>query len=538
VLAIVVICMFAGVEDAQGQVNTGTLQDQLSVQLDEARVSLRSRNFQVAIPALREGLSLAQEENDKEFQARYHFQLGVALQQRSLDGRVAQDLNEAAGHYESYLKLKPKTGSALNNLAQIYTQLDREGEASSLFARAVALEDEMVGFYAFNYAEFLKERKAWGESANYYKKALEENPDHPEAREGLLEAYQRIDQGRLIAFIWDQIDEGRDVWATTASLQALSNLPSEDVRPQIRHQKEELLACVTVGMSRARYGPASKSKSGGTQAEVFQMLEKLASDEDIGPGVKEILSVFDAPSSPELSAKSWWADKGDRFQDPAEGWWPRDAYRMLIRSVGTWHERRKDNSRAEAYYLQSIHLTDNTDNEPDLQAIVQLADLYLASNQMNEIEALLNNTSTELFFGKGEAYKKSNFKKIFTFHRTLGIMYALTEQWGDSYTVTSAIFQLENALETRNIYNSRIARRQRVERLPIDSRLVNLLATAYTATGKSEEAAELQFTYLTEAVKSEDRFNSTQILRAIDYSTLDARQKRRYDRMRRSLSEN
>ncbi|MBX2819678.1 MAG: tetratricopeptide repeat protein, partial [Rhodothermaceae bacterium] len=382
VLALVLICLFAGVEEAEGQVNTGTLRDQLSDQLDEARVSLRGRDFQAAIPTLREGLSIALESNDKEFQARYHFQLGVALQQRSVNGRVAQDLSEAAGHYESYLRLRPKTGSALNNLAQIYTQLGREGEASELFARAVALEDKMVGFYAFNYAEFLKDRRAWGESANYYKKALEENPDHPEAREGLLEAYQRIDQGRLITFIWDQIDEGRDVWATTASLQALANLPAEDVRPQISQQKEELLSCVAVGMSRANYGPASKSKSGGKQAEVFRTLEKLAGDADIGPGVKEILSAFDAPSSPELSAQSWWADKGDRYGDPDDGWWPRDAYRMLLRSVGDWHQRRNDDKSAEAYYLQAIHLTDNSDKEPDLQAIVQLADLYLSSNQM------------------------------------------------------------------------------------------------------------------------------------------------------------
>ena len=519
--------------------NTGTLRDQLSDQLDEARVSLRSRDFQVAIPALREGLSIAMEENDKEFQARYHFQLGVALQQRSSGGRVGQDLNEAAGHYESYLKLKPRTGSALNNLAQIYTQLGREGEASSLFSRAVALEDDMVGFYAFNYAEFLKERKAWGESANYYKKALEENPDHPEAREGLLEAYQRIDQGRLITFIWDQIDEGRDVWATTASLQALANLPAEDVSAQIRKQKEELLSCVTVGMSRARYGPASKSKSGGTQAEVFQMLEKLASDEDIGPGVKEILYAFDAPaSSSEEAAKSWWSDKGSRYQDPEDGWWPRDGYRMLLRSIGTWHERRKDMTTAEAYYKQAIHLTDDSDREPDLKAIVQLTDLYLSMNRTEDIETLLNDTSRELFSGKGDAYKNSDFKKIYNFHRTLGIMYALTEKWGDSGTVTSAIFQLENALRARDNYNSRLGRRQTSERIAIEGRLVNLLATAYQNTGKSDEAVELQFTYLTEAAKSDDRFNTIEILRAIDYSSLDARQTRRYDRIRRSLSEN
>ncbi|MBX2818921.1 MAG: hypothetical protein KTR29_04540, partial [Rhodothermaceae bacterium] len=132
-------------------------------------------------------------------------------------------------------------------------------------------------------------------------------------------------------------------------------------------------------------------------------------------------------------------------------------------------------------------------------------------------------------------YKKSNFKKIYTFHRTLGIMYALTEQWGDSGTVTSAIFQLENALRTRNVYNSRIARRQRLDPIAIDARLVNLLAMAYAATGKNEEAVDLQLNYLSDAVKAKDRFTSREILREIDYAKLEGKQARQYERLRKTV---
>ena len=518
-------------------IGAGGIREEFNVRLEDSRGFLRSRDFQRAIPGLQEGLELAVRYNDKYWQARFHFQLGIALQQRALVAESNDDLNEAAGHYESYLKLQPKTGSALNNLAQVYTRIGREGDASKLFARAVEVGDDMRGFYAYNYAEFLKERKVWGESAKYYRIALEEHPDHPEARQGLVEAYQRIDQDRLISFIWDQIDQGRDVWATTTSLQALSNLPANGTSPKIRQEKYELLACLAVGMSRARYGPASKEKSTGTEAEVFDMLRMLENDEDIGPGVTELLAVFDGPQDTQSATDSWWANKGDRFADPSAGWWPRDGFRMLLRSLGAWYERRGDVKTAEAYYLQAIYLTLRTDKEPDLQAIVMVSDLYMANDREDEVERLLQGTSTDLFYGKGQAYKQSNFKKIYTFHRTLGIMYALTKNWGDEFTPASAIFQLEHALETRETFNQRIGRRQKADRIGIEARLVNLLATAYQETGKSKEAALLQLSYLESAVKGKDRFTARTLLRELDRTQLEGRNLRKYDRLRKSVSE-
>ena len=525
----------AGVRSVVGQDN-GAINEAYLETLEDARVLLRSRDFQRAIPDLREGLQLAISNRDTEWEARFHFQLGVALQQRSLVVESNEDLLDAAGHYESYLRLRPRTGSALNNLAQIYTRTGKEGEASRLFARAVALEDTMRGFYAFNYAEFLKKQEVWGESAEYYRIALDNHPDYPEARQGLLEVYQKIDQSRLIAFIWDQIDEGRDVWATTSALQALSNLSAEASSNKVREEKYELLACIVVGMSRARYGPASSAKSFGTEADVFKTLRSLKEDSDIGSGISEILDIYNEPSSPSTAANSWWADKGDRFADPKAGWWPRDGFRMLLRTLGSWYERRENTEMARAYYMHTIALTNNTDKEPDLQAIVMLSDLLIAEGQTAEVEKLLQNTSTDLFYGKGQAYKKSNFKKIYTFHRTLGIMYALTKEWGDEHTIDSAIFQLEHALETRDIYNKSIARRKKLDPIGIEARLVNLLAAAYKATYKTKEAAELQLNYLSMAVKQEDGFAAREILRELDRSALQGRDVRRYDKLRKSTA--
>ena len=73
----------------------------------------------------------------------------------------------------------------------------------------------------------------------------------------------------------------------------------------------------------------------------------------------------------QSAATSWWADKGDRFVDPADGWWPRDGYRMLLRSVGNWFERRDnlDNGRVLLPAIYSFG-RQYADQEPDLQAIV------------------------------------------------------------------------------------------------------------------------------------------------------------------------
>jgi tetratricopeptide (TPR) repeat protein len=422
----------------------------------------------------------------------------------------------------------------MNNLAQLYTEAGRIEDATRLYREAIALEDERKGFYALNLADMLMQQGNPKSAITFYRITLEEHPDHPDAQEGLIAAYQAADLPGLVTHLWDQIDRGRQVRATLASLQVLNRLADDEDRPGLADEKTELLTCVVVGLSKAQYGPLKSGDGSIKKGDIEQLLGALANDPDIGAGVTEVLQVYDNPNiSPD--GRSWWASLGTRERDPDEGWWPRDGYRMLLRSLGAWYARRDWPDIAEAYYRRSVELTANSDNEPDLEALVRLADLFMEQGDIDRVRDLLEASDTELYYGKGQAYRTSSWKKVYAFHRTLGIMYALTENWGASNDVTSATFQLENALEKRELYNRRFGREEDDTLIPLEPRLVNLLAQTYNATGRADEAVPLQLDSAEELFRADTPAGARQILDAMDVSKLDNPSRRRYQALQRRL---
>lgn len=490
--------------------------------LEDAKIASRLKDYNRAYALLESGLQDAKEARNTKLESAFHFQLAVTLQQRA----AGTDLTKAISHYEEHLKLDPASGGALNNLAQLYSREGKSTESARLYQQAIALNDERKGFYALNLADLYMEQGNVKTAARYYKITLDSNPDHPEAQEGLIAAYQDTNLPGLVSHLWAQIDKGREVRAVTAALQVLDRLKDEADRSGLEKEKTELLTCVVVGLSKAQYGPLTSESKGAKKDEVEQALQNLADDPHIGEGVREVLQAYDNPAvTPD---QSWWADRGLRYEDPEEGWWPRDGYRMLLRSLGIWYERREWFDTAEAYFMASINLTETGDNEPDLEALVRLADIYMQRGEIERVRELLDGDETELFFGKGQAYKTSSWNKVYAFHRTLGIMYALTENWGSSGDVTSATFQLENALDKRRIYNNRIASRENLPPIALEPRLVHLLVQTYNATGRADEAVQLQLESATELVKEDRKAGARQILKEIDTERLNNEDRRVY----------
>lgn len=504
----------------------------ITVSLEEGRLAARSKDYTRAYRLLDAGLKRAKATRDVKMESAFHFQLAVTLQQRAMVEQAPEDITRAIDHYEQHLRIDPASGGALNNLAQLYNREGKTQESARLYQQAIALNDERKGFYAFNLANLYMEEGDPKSAARYFRITLNEHPDHSEALEGLVAAYQDTNLPGLVTQLWEQIDKGREVRATTAALQVLRSLKSEADRVGLEKEKTELLTCVVVGLSKAQYGPLTAESKGANKNEIAQALEDLADDPHIGEGVRELLQAYDNPAV-EGANTSWWADKGSRSSDVAEGWWPRDGYRMLLRSLGIWYERREWLDTAEAYFLMSINLTNESDNEPDLEALVRLADIYMQRGEIERVRELLDGDETELFFGKGEAYKTSSWNKVYEFHRTLGIMYALTENWGSSNDVTSATFQLENALDKRRIYNNRIASQENLPPIILEPRLVNLLAKTYNATNRAEDAIELQLESAIELVKADRKVGARQILKEVNTAGLNQEQREMYSALKR-----
>ena len=90
--------------------------------------------------------------------------------------------------------------------------------------------------------------------------------------------------------------------------------------------------------------------------------------------------------------------------------------------------------------IQSYELTGTYFN-----FVSSLADIFLIYPQLDPENRKINQLTNRLFSGKGFAYRENNREIIKQFHITLGMIYALRNQWSVG-RATNARFQLEHAI--------------------------------------------------------------------------------------------
>ena len=207
--------------------------------------------------------------------------------------------------------------------------------------------------------------------------------------------------------------------------------------------------------------------------------------------------------------------------------WPADGFRGLIRSLGSRYKQIGEPGRAESYYRLAADLRPY---DVDPAAIRDLTQLYIEENQLPKVNRLAEEYVDRLFHGKGGAYRNSRLRKIFEYHRTLGVLYATIGRWGDSYRVDSAIFQLEHAREKSREVEER-AQGALPERYRFSPDMVNMLATGYVATDQLSRSYELR-------VKEAERFQQQgdaeavrKVLEPIKTQELPAGLRSRIDRL-------
>jgi len=237
-----------------------------------------------------------------------------------------------------------------------------------------------------------------------------------------------------------------------------------------------------VALSRIPYEPAKF-----TELELAGRLAELGSDPDIGRGALDIRTLHDLEAL-DPRRYGWWADKTHEYEDPPRGVWPADGFRALVRSLGGRYKQIGERRKAENYYRLAIDLRPY---DVDPAAIRDLTQLYIEENQLPKVNLLAEEYEDRLFRAKGGAYRNSRLRKIFEFHRTLGVLYATIGRWGDSYRVDSAIFQLEHAQEKSREVEER-AEGVLPEKYRFSPDMVNMLATGYVATDQPSRSYELR----------------------------------------------
>src|ERR1051325_9444392 len=397
----------------------------------------RQKNYEAKMVDYRQSLRYAQEKGDKKAEADALFYLALTRQQQANSEGTAP--------------------AAQSHLSEAEDLLKRAASGPTSSSQALSSQ---------NYADLIStSRGDWSTAQKYYRTTATSQPDNLEAHTKLVDSYMIHNPHELGGYLWDLVNKGQ---VLVAAETALTSLGKKDL-PRV--DKEELLSITAASLARQTYNldEFEKSANGVRLAE-------LSSDPDVGEGAGEIL-LLHRKNTFEPNDYRWWARRGNPNEDPTRGVWPRDAFRQLIRALGQTY-RHNDVQTAERYYLLSVRLDMQ---EPDPQACLVLADLYVEQGRLNELPKMLEQYAPALFYSKGQAYRKSQEAKISESHRTLGIMYSYVKQWGNNARPDSAIFQLEHADETAH----------RLGCSP-EPRMIAFLAKAYRETGQPVRARELE----------------------------------------------
>ena len=378
--------------------------------------------------------------------------------------------------YDAYLEARPDSGAATNNLAKVYAALGWNDPAAEFFEQALALEDDKQGLYLKNYAQFLDDAGEWEDATELWSRMVQEQPLSPALQKSMVERFGEAGIEQLAGYLWELLEAGYARQAARSALDALS-----DGGGQAR-DRIELLTIVSVALSRIPYEPAKF-----TELELAGRLTELGSDPDIGRGALDITMLHDIQAL-DPRRYGWWAEKMDEFEDPPRGVWPADGFRGLVRSLGSRYKQIGEPRRAESYYRLAADLRPY---DVDPVAIRDLTQLYIKENQLPKVNLLAEEYEDRLFHGKGDAYRNSRLRKIFEYHRTLGVLYATIGRWGDSSQVDSAIFQLEHAQEKSREVEER-TEGALPEKYRFSPDMVNMLATGYVATEQPVRSYQLR----------------------------------------------
>jgi len=474
-------------------------QEVLAVQ---GKSALQLEDFDLAREHFDTGLVEAREQQNRDYLVRFLFYSGLTDQ---VEGEKQNDdelLRSAEAFYLRVLEFQPDSASTMVNLAQVKNRLGDDAAAEELFDRALSLEPEKAPLYARSYAESLLEAGRGEDASRVLKTVAERDPQNIPAQTALLDVYLGgEDPGEeLLDHLWRLVEQGDVLRAQDGALRALENARIASFR------KAELLTILVASLSRQFQGPVGFEESG-----VAQRLPTLDDDPAIDRGIEELLALYRLVGDYSEVTFDWWADAGERRRDPQRGIWPRDAFRGLMRSLGSWYEQRGEGEVAESCYETAATLAPG---ELDPAAIRDLVDLYARQKNTSKIKELADRYTFELFEGKGAAYRNSQLEKIYEYHRTLGQIYGNLatrdpQLWGDSSTVTSAIFQLEHALRAGESLEQASSRETGQVKTYVDPGLFDLLAQGYEQTNEAARGRELR-------LEAAERFESIGDTRARD----------------------
>lgn len=427
------------------------------------------------------------------------FRLGVQWQGEALKAPAQQrvDVRSAAiSAYRQTLKINPRSGAALNNLAQMI-KTDSAGEADTLLARAISLNDSRKGVYLLNRAALKRATNDLKSATDFAKQAAADDKGNVEAHELVLSLLeQRQDAGALLEYIRDLQSQGLVVRALDSAVEGMTNLPA--ARP-------DLLMSMASSISNPSY-TANPWEFEKTDAGIA--LAKFNADPAIGAGVGELLRVLQAPMP--VTAMAWWRRGYDGSTDP-DPRSPASAMQNLTYRCGEIYQGAGDN-RAEGYYQMSVVLSGKMATDP--RALLRLAELLYEQKRIDDLNQILKENEQGLMEAKRRTIAASDFLHTYQLRLALGMMYGYTQRWvNERQTYAASIWMLENATESARRYNSQAdLPRDRQVKLPPNA--VKMLSTGYANTHRIDRSVETRIEFANLYLESGQKRFAQQVLDA------------------------
>jgi tetratricopeptide (TPR) repeat protein len=444
------------------------------------------------------GRAIAARAVDSAEKAKYYFYFGLRYQDRARTDASAGYDTMAIKWYKEALKARPQFRPALNNLAELYMKAGNP-EVAVRYLRQAAADStrKQYPLYAFNLAKALEAAGKKKESADLLKKLILRRTESGPEEDALIKLLIKNDFGDLTRFIYSTLLDENYSHALSLSLKTLKldkgmepgkslhiASPTKLGADILKIEDKRILLCIAV-KSIGYMGPGPEAFK---SSSIYTDLESLKADNALSTAIKDIFNLYRGElSHPDTYA--WWEDN-QYYIIAGPPLVPYLALADLVRGIGNWYHNSGNLDAASHYYDLALKLSGET---PAPELIVDISDLLVAKDDYDGLERLVKNNVPRLFEAKGEAYREKNYKAIYSYHRSLGLIFANLEQrTGQRTGVASAEFQLGHAIETAEMYDREASMAPRPDSIILEKHVVDKLTETYKRNNKAGKASDLQ----------------------------------------------
>jgi tetratricopeptide (TPR) repeat protein len=385
----------------------------------------------------------------------YSFQ--IQARQTTASDSAAPLLDTAAQFYVRVLRESPRHAATIDNLTSVYRMLGRDSALENLLLTTMSLDSSRGGAYALRLGDEYRRQRAYDQSIAAYRRAIDADPDDPIARQRLVEAYRDL-----------PLPQVRELFA----------LVSQDRDWELRFPRAALDAYELAALRLGREDRTASLEACRRWMRLLsetQLLDsaRLARMEGTWlTGAVRALAAFALdPGTPlDSSTAVWQGEEGT------------ETFGRVALAIGRTVLSGGDAKTAEAYWQRGLHAA-RLAAPVSLDLERELAVLYTRHPELDPDGAKFRSMEAELFFEKSEAIFRADREAVQRYHTVLGLIYAERGRWGSPYDAHSALFQLDQALQTAH---ARDVSTRSFQPLPY---LRALLAKGYEAIGARQQAS-------------------------------------------------